>query len=151
MPEPTLHTATRDDIAALLELYRTAGIGSPEGQTLAEAEASWARLAAVPGSEVLLARLEGRPVGTLTLFVLPLLGHAGANEALVEDVAVHPDTQGSGVGRALIEEAMRRASKAGCYKLALSSNLRRESAHAFYEHLGFTRHGVSFVVPLPGA
>ena len=30
------------------------------------------------------------------------------------------------------------------YKLVLSSNAKRERAHAFYESLGFERHGVSF-------
>ena len=29
--------------------------------------------------------------------------------------------------------------KAGCYKMALSSNLRRERARAFYDGLGFER------------
>ena len=65
--------------------------------------------------------------------------------ALVEDVAVHPDAQGRGVGRALMDEAMRIARDAGCYKLALSSNSKRSKAHAFYESLGYERHGVSFV------
>jgi hypothetical protein len=45
---------------------------------------------------------------------------------------------------------MDRAAAAGCYKLALSSNERREAAHAFYDSLGFQRHGFSFVVPLGG-
>ena len=30
----------------------------------------------------------------------------------------------------------------------LSSNLKRERAHRFYEKLGFTQHGVSFEVGL---
>ena len=35
--------------------------------------------------------------------------------------------------------------RAGCYKLALSSNLKRADAHRFYDSLGFERHGFSFV------
>jgi GNAT superfamily N-acetyltransferase len=88
------------------------------------------------------------PVGTCTVFILPLLAHAGAPEAIVEDVAVHPRAQSQGIGRALMQHAMRLAREAGCYKLALSSNLKRERAHAFYERLGFERHGVSFSVEL---
>jgi GNAT superfamily N-acetyltransferase len=49
-----------------------------------------------------------------------------------------------------MDDAMRLAREAGCYKLALSSNRRRERAHAFYERLGFGRHGVSFLVELEG-
>jgi GNAT superfamily N-acetyltransferase len=46
----------------------------------------------------------------------------------------------------MMEHARELAREAGCYKLALSSNQRRVQAHAFYERLGFERHGVSFVV-----
>jgi GNAT superfamily N-acetyltransferase len=34
----------------------------------------------------------------------------------------------------------------GCYKMALSSNLKRQKAHDFYDSLGFERHGYSFRV-----
>jgi GNAT superfamily N-acetyltransferase len=44
--------------------------------------------------------------------------------------------------------AMEIAGQRGCYKLALSSNLKRHAAHAFYEHLGLQRHGVSFLVEI---
>ena len=36
----------------------------------------------------------------------------------------------------------------GCYKMMLSSNLRRTGAHAFYESLGFEKHGYSFRIDL---
>jgi GNAT superfamily N-acetyltransferase len=42
--------------------------------------------------------------------------------------------------------AIEQARAAGCYKLALSSNAKRQAAHAFYESLGFQRHGLSFVI-----
>ncbi len=32
----------------------------------------------------------------------------------------------------------------GCYKMVVSSNLKRPKAHVFYESLGFERHGYSF-------
>jgi hypothetical protein len=42
--------------------------------------------------------------------------------------------------------ALDRCCEAGCYKMALSSNLRRPAAHRFYESLGFARHGYSFSI-----
>jgi GNAT superfamily N-acetyltransferase len=141
--------ATRTDVPALVSLYEAAGIDAPGEHSPAQAFAAWDRLQReVPTARVLIARQQGRSVATLTFFVLPLLAHGGAPEALVEDVAVHPDVQGQGIGRALMEHAMALASAAGCYKLALSSNGQREDAHRFYEHLGFARHGVSFVMPI---
>jgi len=44
--------------------------------------------------------------------------------------------------------AMDLARHAGCYKLALSSNQKRHRAHAFYESLGFQKHGYSFQIQL---
>lgn len=43
---------------------------------------------------------------------------------------------------------IRDAGAAGCCKLALSSNNKRDEAHAFHERLGCRRHGVSFVAHL---
>ncbi|MBV1733821.1 MAG: GNAT family N-acetyltransferase, partial [Hydrogenophaga sp.] len=54
--------------------------------------------------------------------------------------------QGKGIGRQLMAHAIEQARAAGCYKLALSSNAKRQAAHAFYESLGFQRHGLSFVI-----
>jgi GNAT superfamily N-acetyltransferase len=145
----SITTAERSDIATLLGLYTAAGLDTrgPHDETLALA--AWDRMRlAVPGARVFIARRASIAVGTYSFFVLPLLAHGGAPEAIVEDVAVHPEAQGQGIGRALMQHAMELAREAGCYKLALSSNQRREAAHAFYERLGFARHGVSFAVEL---
>jgi GNAT superfamily N-acetyltransferase len=65
---------------------------------------------------------------------------------IYEDLVVDVSCRGQGIGRRLIEDALARAAARGCYKLALSSNLRRDAAHRFYERLGFERHGYSFAV-----
>jgi GNAT superfamily N-acetyltransferase len=70
----------------------------------------------------------------------------GAPSALVEDVVVPSDWRRKGVGKAMMTYAMALCREARCYKLALSSNVIREPAHRFYESLGFTCHGFSFVV-----
>lgn len=149
-----LRRATADDLPAVLALFVASGLDAAEDVPLAGAQQSWQAMQAL-GAEVWLAEcaLAGGGVellGCLTLYVLPLLAHRQAPEALVEDVAVHPKAQGLGLGRLLMEEAMAVAQQRGCYKLALSSNAKRVEAHAFYEHLGFQRHGFSFHVPLSG-
>lgn len=40
------------------------------------------------------------------------------------------------------------AGRKATYKAALSSNLSRSQAHAFYEAAGFKRHGYSYSIPL---
>ncbi|MFN2238408.1 MAG: GNAT family N-acetyltransferase [Thermoanaerobaculia bacterium] len=55
-------------------------------------------------------------------------------------------SRGMGIGRRMMAFAMDEAGRNGCYKLVLSSNFERTGAHAFYESLGFRRHGFSFRV-----
>jgi GNAT superfamily N-acetyltransferase len=147
MTELPIRDAGVADLDSIAALYEAAGLDAPGSTDRQALRANFARLTALPGARVLVANADdGSPLGTLTLFILPLLAHRGAPEALVEDVAVHPSAQGQGVGRALIAHALRIAGEAGCYKLALSSNAKRTEAHAFYERLGFERHGYSFSV-----
>ena len=44
----------------------------------------------------------------------------------------------------MMQYAVERCRDKDCYKLVLSSNSKRERAHAFYSSLGFERHGFSF-------
>jgi GNAT superfamily N-acetyltransferase len=146
-----IREATRADLQPLLALFEASGIDAPGSNDPERAAAQWDAIHRIADARVLVAEGDGRVLGTLTLFVLPLLAHGGAPEALVESVVVHPEAQGRGVGRAMMQHAMQIAAEHGCYKLALTSNVRREGAHAFYDRLGFERHGVSFVVALQGA
>lgn len=152
--ETRLRPGTAADLPAVLALFVASGLDKAEDVPLAGALESWQAMQAL-GAELWLAEVAGQDgrvevLGCLTLYILPLLAHRQAPEALVEDVAVHPKAQGLGLGRLLMEQAMAVARARGCYKLALSSNAKRVDAHAFYEHLGFARHGFSFVVPLAG-
>lgn len=63
---------------------------------------------------------------------------------LLEDVFVAEDERGSGLGTALVEEAIAAARAAGCYKLIATSRASRPKVHALYERLGFANYGVEF-------
>ncbi len=104
------------------------------------------RIARYPDFRVWLAEHGGRPVGTYSLLIMDNLCHRGTPSAIVESVAVSESSRGLGVGRAMMEHARAEARARGCSKLVLSSNASRTDAHAFYEHLGFERHGFSFRV-----
>ena len=45
--------------------------------------------------------------------------------------------RGTGIGAALVGEAVARARARGCYRVQLTSNAGRPDAHRFYERLGF--------------
>jgi len=83
---------------------------------------------------VLVARLDGRIVGTLTLVVFPLLTGV---RAWIEDVVVDESVRGAGVGRALTDEAVRLAGVRGARTIDLTSRPVRQAAHRLYESAGF--------------
>jgi GNAT superfamily N-acetyltransferase len=64
--------------------------------------------------------------------------------AIVENVVVDQGERRAGVGRALMEEIVRRCRQADCYKIQLLSRKHRRSAHTFYESLGFQRSAEGF-------
>ena len=138
--------ATHEDLRAVLDLYAQPTLDDDRHVSLEEAEEIYDQMRAYPDYRLYVAEMDGRVVGTFTMIVMRNLSHCGARSALVESVAVDPAWQGRGVGRHMMHYARERAARNGCYKLALSSNAKREAAHAFYESLGFERHGYSFWV-----
>lgn len=108
--------------------------------------ARWRAMQRYPDYLCYFAEAGGTVVGTLSMIVFPVLSGAAGAEAVVESVVIRPPFRGCGYGRAMIREAIALAADKGAYKLALSSSLRREDAHRFYESLGFSRHGYSFSI-----
>jgi glucosamine-phosphate N-acetyltransferase len=77
-------------------------------------------------------------VGTCSVFVEPKFIHGGSWVGHVEDVAVHPDWQGKGVGTALVRHAIAHCKSAGCYKVVLYC---APEVVPFYERVGFYHNG----------
>jgi GNAT superfamily N-acetyltransferase len=96
------------------------------------------------GGVVLVAALAGEVVGVCQLIVFGHLQAHGGLCAEVESVHVQPDHRGTGVGGALLHEAIARARVLGCYRVQLTSNTGRPDAHRFYEQLGFVPSHLGF-------
>jgi GNAT superfamily N-acetyltransferase len=143
-----IRPATPSDLNGVLELYAQPELDAGRVPALETAQHLFDRFADYPDYTLYIAERAGQVVGTFALLVMHNIGHLGAPSAIVEDVAVAPTFQGKGIGKAMMQFALELAREKGCYKLMLSSNARREQAHAFYESLGFERHGFSFRVDL---
>ncbi|HQS07998.1 MAG TPA: GNAT family N-acetyltransferase [Xanthobacteraceae bacterium] len=149
-PTLTVRHADEADLPAVLALYAQPGMDDGAMLTLDEAKTLFRRFADYPDYKLYVAEAGGVVVGSFALLIMINLGHLGAPSAIVEDVVVAPDMQGAGIGREMMRVAMAHAAEKGCYKLVLSSNQKRARAHAFYEQLGFARHGLSFHIELAG-
>jgi len=143
-----IRKAAGRDLPSILYLYSHLGMDNGSILTLKEAKKILNRIKKYPYYKLYVARADNEVVGVFALIIMDNLGHLGAPSGIVEDVVVHPEWRGKGVGSRMMEFAMEQCKKKGCYKMALSSNVQREEAHLFYESLGFKKHGYSFVVEL---
>ena len=97
---------------------------------------------------LLVAEDGGRLVGSAHLMVLRHFGRSLSRSAVVEGVVVDPAYRRAGVGAALMRAVAEAARRAGCYKLALTSNLARTGAHRFYGRLGWKRSHFGYSLEL---
>jgi GNAT superfamily N-acetyltransferase len=89
----------------------------------------------------------GEPLGFCSLHYRRRLNHPTL-EAWIPDLIVAEAARGTGAGRALLEEAERRARERGCHRLALESGYQRTRAHGVYAAAGMADGGKFFTKEL---
>jgi len=87
-----------------------------------------------PCHRVLVVEKDNIIIATMTVLMERKFIHGGSKVLHVEDVIVHPLYQKQGIGKKLIQEALRIAVEEHCYKTILDCS--RENI-PFYESCGF--------------
>jgi GNAT superfamily N-acetyltransferase len=125
--------ALAKDAPGLASLLAELGYPDDDDRVLARAAA----FGGDPGSFLLVAEDGDELAGLASATVIPLL-HKDGSWCRLSALVVASGRRRSGVGRALVAEAERRALEAGCRYLEVTSGERpgREASHAFYESLG---------------
>lgn len=141
-----IQKACKSDLTSILNLYAESDIDNGKKLYLTAAEKLFDKILSYPNFNVYVALSNDKIIGTFELLIMDNLAHMGLSSAIVEDVVVHSDYRGQGVGKKMMQFAFEKCKKAGCYKMVLSSNIRRDRAHHFYESLGFEKHGYSFQI-----
>ena len=143
-----IRRAEVNDLKQILVLYEQLEMDQKRSISPDAAEDIFNKIQSYPDYDIYVAVADGKIVGTFSLAILDNIAHMGACSGLVEDVVVAEDYRHKGVGRQMMTYAMDRCKQKGCYKLALSSNVKRVDVHKFYESLGFKAHGYSFFIEL---
>ena len=91
-------------------------------------------IVASDSSHVLLAKVDGVIVGSLTLVIFHI---PTGIRAWIEDVVVDADARGKGVGEALNVFAIAEAQRQGALTVDLTSRPSREAANRLYQRIGF--------------
>jgi len=87
--------------------------------------------------ELMVATLDGAPVGTLQLTFTPSLSRRGSWRVTIEGVRVAAAQRSAGIGRQMIEWALVRARERGGALVQLTTDKSRADAIRFYQRLGF--------------
>lgn len=142
----TIRPATNKDIPQLLELYRQFSInpGDYKAAPVADCRRILKEIRQYPNASLLVAEEDGKAVGTTFLAILPGFAHGTAPFSVIEYVVVDEALRSKGIGKALMDDCKARAKAAGCYKIMLTSDKRRERAHKFYRANGFESSAEGF-------
>ncbi len=143
-----------DDVAQLIrEAYQQYRPSFPRGlweRFLADIVDVRSRL---DSADLIVAEVRGRMVGSVTFYPD---GSRSAVEgwpsgwAGIRLLAVHPDARGRGIGRALMNECIRRSRAMGSQVLGLHTTRAMDVARRMYERMGFVRVPEYDFHPSPG-
>jgi 8-oxo-dGTP diphosphatase len=137
-PDLLIRKARPDDEAHIVTLLPLI----PANQNMSEEDLRAARLRLRESTalDVLVAECDGEVVGFLVLSVVSALTGL---RAWIDDVAVDPARRRQGIGRALVEAAIQRASRRGATDLYLDTGRGNPDARDFYLACGFEEGGIA--------
>ncbi len=119
-------------LSSLDALREASGIDPADAADILE------RIKSNPEHIILVAEIDGKIAGSITLLVEQKFIHNGSKAGRIEDVAVSAGMQGRGIGARLVKAALKRASGMGCYKTTLEC---ADDVREFYQKLGFAYSG----------
>ena len=133
-----IRRANPDDEAAILKLLPL--IPANKKMNAQQLYAAGLRFRENTALDVLVADWHGEVVGFLVLCFVPTLTNL---RAWIDDVAVAPSRRRQGIGRALIEAAVQRASRRGVTHLFLDTSRSNPDTLDFYRACGFEDDGIA--------
>jgi len=96
---------------------------------------------ASPVSDILLAVDDDATVGLLSYAMVPGLFHA-ADSGLIESLVIAEGRRGEGIGRQLLQTAVRLLEEKGCAEISVSAAAANEAAQKLYFEAGLTEASV---------
>ncbi|QUC63948.1 GNAT family N-acetyltransferase [Nitrosopumilus sp. K4] len=85
---------------------------------------------------IAVAEIDGKIVGSTTLFIESKFIHNGSLVGHIEDVVVDKNHQGKGIGEKIVKYLLNVAKNRGCYKTILDCT---DDVKPFYEKIGFKK------------
>jgi GNAT superfamily N-acetyltransferase len=122
-------------------------MGDTEGIDMGTAVKTCGDLLNAAGSHLLVAEMDGKPMGFVHFAVRQSILHR-APSALIDELVVAEECRGKGVGRELVLAVLEKCKQLGCCEVEVSTEKTNAEAREFYEKCGFEERGVLFEVDL---
>lgn len=145
--EVQVRPAAEADFPAVAALLAELGRPALVPESAAAVEAVYRRNVARRDTAPLVAELEGRVVGFMSLEFRARLNRPRP-EAWIPDLIVTEGSRGLGAGRALLLRGFELARERGCWSVTLESGYHRKVAHQLYHSAGMTDEGMFFILEL---
>jgi ribosomal protein S18 acetylase RimI-like enzyme len=148
MSDVSHRPATEADLPAIIALLNDDVFGQTRNPLFdAEAvryRAAFRAIAADPNNFQIVAVQDARIVGCYQLTFIRGLSFSGSERAQIESVRIASELRGSGLGTAMMHDAIARARSRDVVLVQLTTDTRRDNTRRFYERLGFTasHHGM---------
>lgn len=142
-----IRDARKEELAIIREnrvhAYEEHAKRIPEGHWLGLKQMLSSDTDVKPNVDQIVAELDGKIVGSLSLFPAKIDAYGGQVEELdypeIRMLAVAPEARGKGVATRLISECIKRSKKKGFRSIGLHTGEFMDGAMRLYEHLGFER------------
>ena len=143
-----IRSARQDDVPAVVALYNLSkGINAATFDVKTVANI-FEKVQKHPNFHVYIAEKDAKVIGTFMLVVMENPKPGELPHGIVENVAVHKRYQRQGIGKRMIEFAMKKCREAGCREMRFSTNDRNAEASRLFERMGFQQQGYGYVIDL---
>ena len=137
----SLREIREDDFDSASRLVAEMGAHrSPVPDRMEAVERAYREIVRRPSDASLIAERDGKAIGICTLEIRSTLRRR-APEAWIPELVVSERFRGQGIGRALLDRALRTAQERGAGRAVLESGAQRATAQALYRSLGFEEAG----------
>jgi ribosomal protein S18 acetylase RimI-like enzyme len=123
-----------NELFSLLELYRQLN----SGDTIDEitSKTVWENIKN-QNIKYFVAKENGKIIASCYICIIPNLTRGGKSIGFIENVITDVKYRRKGIGKTVMENAIKYAKEQNCYKVLLQSGNKRTDAHPFYEKMGF--------------
>jgi GNAT superfamily N-acetyltransferase len=124
-----------NELSLLLDLYKQL---NPNDDVINEFTAKniWEQIN-TQNIKYFIAKDNGKIIASCYICIIPNLTRNGKSIGFIENVITDNDYRKKGIGKNIMENAIKYAKDQNCYKIILQSGNKRTDAHSFYESLGF--------------